>query len=295
MRIKKRFIDLFEHFLEHLKGFILALIAVISVLGAVVGYKYYRHTQDDPEFCMSCHIMKEAFIEWERGKHRDVVCQKCHQLSILEQNQLLVAYVVKGNQKQFSQTHGREKPWKTCKKCHMDEVYQGSLTLNKSYGHARHVFIQRINCQICHRINVHNFHPNEDACRKCHQDKGVHGAGMEAFSCLKCHSFSEKTPSMIPKDRCIKCHEGVSQKGPMSNLLCHQCHKPHGNIKPRSEDCLGICHGNETKVKQHGLHMKKGLACIDCHKPHTWVVGQAEARTICTRCHPYKDPRRFIY
>jgi len=294
MNLKRRLSDIFEGFLDHLKGFILALIVIISILGVVVGYKYYRHTQEDPEFCMSCHIMKEAFIEWERGKHRDVVCQKCHHLSIIEQNQLLVAFVVKGQGK-FSQTHGREKPWKTCKKCHMDEIYQGSLTLNKSYGHAKHVFIQRINCQVCHRMNVHNFHPDEDACQNCHKDKGVHGVGMEAFSCLKCHSFSEKSPTMIPRDRCIKCHDNIPQKGPMSNLLCHQCHKPHGRIKPQSEDCLGQCHGNETAVGQHGLHMKKGLSCTNCHRAHSWIVSQSDAKNLCTRCHAYKDPKRFIY
>lgn len=108
MNIQRKLSDIFERILDHLKGFILALIALISVLGVIVGYKYYRHTQEDPEFCMYCHIMKEAFIEWERGKHRDVVCQKCHHLSIIEQNQLLVAFVIKGQGK-FSQTHGRKK------------------------------------------------------------------------------------------------------------------------------------------------------------------------------------------
>ncbi len=294
MRIKKRFTDLFEHFLEHLKGFILALIAVISVLGAVVGYKYYRHTQDDPEFCMSCHIMKEAFIEWERGKHRDIVCQKCHHLSILEQNQLLVAFVVKG-QGRFSQTHGREKPWLECKKCHLDEITQGSITLRKSYGHAKHVFMLNTECKVCHGKSLHLFKPDENACQTCHKDKGVHGVGMEAFSCLKCHSFSEKTPTMIPRDRCIKCHDDIPQKGVMSNLLCHQCHRPHGRIKPKSDDCLGQCHGNEATVGQHGLHMKKGLSCMDCHKAHTWIVAPSLAKTLCTRCHTYKDPMRFIY
>ncbi|PIX87628.1 MAG: hypothetical protein COZ31_09430, partial [Nitrospirae bacterium CG_4_10_14_3_um_filter_44_29] len=77
----------------------------------------------------------EAFTEWQKGKHRDIVCQICHHLSILEQNQLLVTYVVKGGSKNFSQTHGREKPWQECRKCHVSEVSQGSVTLKKSYGH----------------------------------------------------------------------------------------------------------------------------------------------------------------
>lgn len=280
---------------EYLKGFILAAIVIVAVLGAIVGYRYYRYSQDDPQYCASCHLMKEAFTEWQKGRHRDVVCQKCHQLSILEQNQLLVAYVIKGGEQRFSQTHGREKPWNGCKKCHIDEVAQGSITLNKSYGHALHVFMQRIDCKICHKGTVHDFHPNEKACQVCHKDKGVHGIGMEAFSCLNCHAFSEKTPSMIPRDRCIKCHTHIPKTGPMSNLLCHECHKPHGQIKPTSSACISECHSNEASVGQHGLHMKKGLDCLYCHKPHSWVVGKQMARTLCTKCHAYKAPEVFIY
>lgn len=280
---------------EHLKGFILAAIVIVAVLGAIVGYRYYRYSQDNPQYCASCHLMKEAFTEWQKGRHRDVVCQKCHQLSILEQNQLLVAYVIKGGKQRFSQTHGREKPWNGCKKCHIDEVAQGSITLNKSYGHALHVFMQRIDCKICHKGTVHDFHPNEKACQICHKDKGVHGIGMEAFSCLNCHAFSEKTPSMIPRDRCIKCHTNIPKTGPMSNLLCHECHKPHGQIKPTSSACISECHSNEASVGQHGLHMKKGLDCLYCHKPHSWVVGKQIARILCTKCHAYKAPEVFIY
>lgn len=281
--------------IEEIKGFILFSVVTIAVLGVVVGHRYYRYTQDEPQYCASCHLMKEAFTEWQKGKHRDIICQTCHHLSMLEQNQLLVAYVVKGNGKQFSQTHGRKKPWRECKNCHMGEASQGSLTLKKSYGHARHVFMQNIDCKVCHKSALHNFRPNENACNECHKDKGVHGIGMEAFSCLKCHSFSEKTPSMIPKDRCIKCHTNIPKKGPMSGLLCHQCHKPHGRINPSSDTCTDECHRNEISVGQHGLHMKKGLNCIDCHKAHSWIVGQSKAATLCSKCHPTKNPMSFIY
>ncbi len=295
MNLYSRFVELIGRALEYLKGMALVLIIVIAVLGVVVGLKYYRHTQEDPQFCMSCHLMKEAFTQWYDGRHKSVICQKCHQLSILEQNQLLATFVISGNSKKFSQTHGREKPWISCKQCHMNESIQGSLTLNKSYGHAKHVFIQRIDCKTCHKDALHNFHPNGNACQECHQDKGVHGLGMEAFSCLKCHFFSEKTPSMVPKDRCIKCHPAIPQAGPMAELLCHQCHKPHGEIKPTPDTCLSECHRNETSVGQHGFHMKKGLNCIDCHKAHSWIVGKAAAKTLCSQCHSYKSPEQFVY
>ena len=292
-KFRNRFGKFLEDLLEHFKGFVLALIAVICVLGIVVGYKYYRHTQEDPEFCMSCHMMKEAFYEWQRGKHRDIVCQKCHHLSLIEQNQLLVSYVVKGKG-EFSQTHGRKKPWVECRNCHMSEISQGSITMKKSHGHAKHVFALDIECKVCHGSSLHSFQPDENACRNCHKDKGVHGIGMEAFLCLKCHSFSEKSSSMVSREKCLGCHK-VPPAGPMAGFQCHQCHKPHGKIKLTSADCLGECHTNETKVGQHNLHMKKGMGCLDCHKAHTWIVGEAQAKTLCIRCHEFKDPRKFVY
>ncbi len=286
----KRYIDAI---VDHLKGFVLALIALVSVLGIIVGYKYYRHTQDDPEFCMSCHMMKEAFNAWSRSGHRDIVCQKCHHLSLLEQNRLLVSFVAKG-QTPFPETHGVKRPWSECRKCHIDEVYQGSVTLRKSFGHAKHVFMQNIDCRVCHGASLHSFRPDEYACQNCHKDKGVHGIGMEAFSCLKCHSFSDKSPGMVSKDKCLNCHK-VPDKGPMSGFQCHQCHKPHSKIKLKSEDCLGQCHSNEASVGQHDLHMKKKMQCLDCHKAHTWTVGRKEGGLLCVKCHQYKDPGKFVY
>lgn len=280
---------------DHLKGFVLAAIVIVAILGAMVGYRYYRYTQDEPQYCASCHMMKEAFLEWQKGKHRDVVCQQCHHLSMIEQNQLLVAFVVSGNNRPFSQTHGREKPWKACKKCHMDEMSQAAILLNKSYGHVKHIFMEKIDCNVCHQGTVHDFHPDENACKKCHQNKGVHGMGMEAFSCLKCHLFSENTPSIIPNDKCIKCHNDIPQKGIMAGLLCQQCHKPHGKIKSASSTCAINCHRNEASVGQHGFHLKKGLNCTDCHEPHSWIIGDKKAATLCSKCHFYKDPSLFIY
>lgn len=291
--LHKKMSGLIEKIVEHLKGFVLALVVVISVLGVVVGYKYYRHTQEDPEFCTSCHIMKEAFREWQKGKHRDIVCQKCHHLNLIEQNQLLVTYVMKGKS-EFSLTHGRKKPWLECKTCHLSEIAQGSVTLRKSYGHAKHVFMLNIDCKVCHGTSLHLFKPDENACQNCHKNKGVHGVGMEAFSCLKCHSYAEKSPAMVAKERCFRCHK-LPVTGPMSTFQCFKCHKPHGKIKLKSEDCLGECHGHEAQIGQHGFHMKKGMACLDCHKAHRWTVTMQDAKSLCSKCHKPKDPKTFVF
>jgi hypothetical protein len=57
----------------------------------------------------------------------------------------MISFIIKGTQI-TKQDHGRVKPWNSCKRCHIDEVAQGSITLRKSYGHAQHVFMQNISC-----------------------------------------------------------------------------------------------------------------------------------------------------
>jgi hypothetical protein len=168
--------------------------------------------------------------------------------------------------------------------------------LSKSYGHAQHVFMQNINCSKCHTGNLHTFAPNEKACSDCHDDKLIHGMGMEGLSCLNCHSYGEKVPKMITNERCLRCHKNMPTSGTMSSLKCFDCHHPHGEIQPSSMDCLKNCHGNEAKVGQHDLHMTKvKLDCLDCHKAHIWRVGKKEAPKLCDRCHALKDPATFIY
>jgi hypothetical protein len=292
---KKAFFSFFMKFLEENQKSIVILLLLIAITGAFVGYRNYKHTKEDPEFCTSCHMMQEAFRTWQMGKHRDFTCQKCHAMSLLEQNQMLVAYVLQGT-KSPSQKHGRISPWDACRQCHLSEVAQGSVTLSSSYGHAKHVFMQKINCSRCHTGKLHAFTPNEQACSGCHKDKIIHGMGMEGLSCLKCHSYSEKAPKMISTDRCIKCHRDLPSKGTMSSLKCFDCHHPHGKIKPSSQDCLKTCHGNEARVGQHNLHLTKAnLNCLDCHKAHVWTIGKNEAKTLCNRCHKLKDPATFIY
>lgn len=47
-----------------LKGKIIiiaVLLLVIMVGGGVVAFKFYDFTQNNPKFCVSCHLMKPAF------------------------------------------------------------------------------------------------------------------------------------------------------------------------------------------------------------------------------------------
>jgi len=54
----------FEQFLRENKGPLSFLIILIAVIGAAAGFKYYKYTQENPQFCSSCHLMQEAFKSW---------------------------------------------------------------------------------------------------------------------------------------------------------------------------------------------------------------------------------------
>jgi hypothetical protein len=292
---KKSLSSFFFGFLEENQKALVLLLLLVTAIGAIVGYRYYRYTRYDPDFCKSCHMMQESYKTWQMSKHRDFPCQRCHEMSVLEQNRMLIAYVVKGTGT-VSQKHGRISPWHACKECHLSDVEQGSVTLNKSYGHARHVFMLNISCSQCHMGTSHTFAPNANACSNCHRDKVIHGMSMQSLSCLQCHSYGEKAPKMISVERCLSCHRNIPTKGAMSSLKCFDCHHPHGKLKPSNADCLQNCHGNESRVGQHRLHMTRAeLDCLDCHKAHTWSVGKREAKGLCDRCHALKDPATFIY
>ncbi|MCX7792831.1 MAG: NapC/NirT family cytochrome c [Thermodesulfovibrionales bacterium] len=281
-------------FLHEIRGSVLLLLFLISLTVIVLGYKYYRHTQESPEFCLSCHLMKEAYKTWQRSRHSDIVCQTCHRLSLIEQNRLLVAFVA--GKKSVTETHGRQKPWQSCKKCHFPDIEQGAISDSKTFGHARHVFSMKITCNECHLGELHEFKPESKACMKCHRDKLVHGLGMEGLQCLNCHTFSkEPSQKLASEKRCLQCHN-VPKTGPMSALRCFDCHKPHGMIKLKGSDCLGRCHSHELEVGQHRLHVEKAkVDCLFCHKAHTWRVGRKLASRICTKCHAYRDPSSFIF
>lgn len=257
------------------KIILVSLMLIISVLGIILADRYYSYIQKNPEFCSSCHLMEEAYKAWKLSGHSSMVCQDCHHLGLIEQNRLLVKFVF-STDRRTPEPHGIETPWKTCTKCHWDDAAQGSISVTKQTGHARHVFTEKLQCMDCHTRTVHNFHPDKNACLRCHKDWKIHGVGMEEVSCMICHPFSpRKKGEFIPdRERCLSCHRRSSrttfpEKVPMARLNCYECHKPHNRIKPSDDDCLR-CHTREvlTARQVHRVAQK----CTACHHPHRWTA-----------------------
>lgn len=311
-----------------LKGkIIIAVLALIILIGGgYIAFRFYDFTQNNPKFCISCHLMKPAFAAWEQSEHAGINCHECHHLSIPEQNKLLINFVLY-RPTSVPPRHGKIiVPWKYCIKCHWekDERYPNAPSIAKSRYHAKHVFMEQVECSKCHGYIVHRFLPEEKFCKNCHQDREVHG-GMEALACINCHT--DRTVDLKPgRNKCLFCHstdEGIRKKliedgtidvkyftptketiarakkihvpkdAPMQ-FYCYECHKPHTKVKPDAGDCLR-CHQNIPFVGKHGGHLEMlGKNCMSCHKPHSWRVSAEQAKTTCTQCHEYKDPKRFI-
>jgi len=257
------------------KIILISIMLVISILGIILAVRYYTYIQKNPDFCSSCHLMEEAYTAWKLSGHRNIVCQNCHQLGIIEQNRLLIKFVFTTERK-TPEPHGEATPWKTCVTCHWDEASQGATHVTKSTGHARHIAVEKLVCKDCHQRTVHSFRPDKQACLRCHKDWKIHGVGMEEVSCLMCHPFSPKKPGrFIPdRERCLSCHRASGktlfpEKVPMARLNCYECHKPHNRIKPVDEDCLR-CHTREV-LDRKALH-RSGGKCVACHHPHRWTA-----------------------
>jgi len=310
------------------KGKVIIAVLLLSILSGVgyASFRFYDFTQNNPNFCVSCHLMKPAFETWEASVHQKINCHECHHLSVEEMNQLLISFVFH-RPTEVPDRHGKIiVPWKYCVKCHWesDENYPEAEKINKSRLHAKHYFMEQIECSKCHGYITHEFVPEARFCIKCHQGKIVHGMGMEELACLNCHT--DRTPDLRPgRNKCLFCHGSdkvreaiaagetldvthyqppeetvrqatkidVPENAPMQ-FQCYLCHKPHEAVRPDWGNCLN-CHRNVLEVGKHDLHIKvMGMECKQCHKPHRWTVTEASAKKDCVGCHEYKSPKQFL-
>ncbi len=314
-----------------LKGKIIIAVLLLAILGGVgyASFRFYDFTQTNPNFCVSCHLMKPAFEAWEASVHQQINCHECHHLAVDEMNQLLISFVFH-RPTEVPDRHGKIiVPWKYCLQCHWEsnEEYSDAPQINKSRLHAKHYFMEQIECSKCHGYITHEFVPEARFCIKCHQGKVVHGMGMKEIACLNCHT--DRTPDLRPgRNKCLFCHgderiremlaEGdtldvthykppketvekaikidVPKDAPMQ-FQCYLCHKPHEDARPDWGNCLS-CHRNILEVGKHGMHIEYfGAKCEDCHRPHSWTVTEARAKVVCVKCHgkdKVPSPKQFL-
>jgi hypothetical protein len=313
------------------KLLIIFLLMIILFGSGYVAYRFYDFTQNNPKFCVSCHLMQPAYETWEASEHKALNCHDCHHLTVPEMNQLLVSFVLKRPTAvpERHKDHVIVKQ-KYCNQCHTEGK---AARINRSLFHAKHVYMEQLECTLCHgevkadKSGLHHFLPTEKFCTKCHVDKQVHGKGMGGLACLNCHT--DRSKDLIPNRlKCLYCHSNdksikkqlkddatidvryfapdaatikkaqkivFNKKAPMQ-FDCNECHHPHdaGKVRPHNEDCLMRCHTGVPKIGKHAVHLDMEMQCKDCHKPHSWNVTEASAKQDCATCHDYRSPAAFF-
>lgn len=306
----------------------LMAVSVFVVLGiAFLAYRFWDYKENNPKFCVTCHLMTSAYSSWEQGEHAGVNCHECHRLSLLDQNRLLVSFVLK-KPATVPVRHGKTiVPSKYCSACHWQQnpEYPQAAKITNSPMHATHFFRHQIECSTCHGYILHRFTPEPRFCVKCHQGKAAHGA-TEGIACMNCHT--DRTLSLKPdRLKCLFCHgderarrrlagqDGIDirQYKPEARVIqravkikygedspmqfaCHECHRLHNanKLRPPMDDCLR-CHRSAAQSGKHRIHVETlKMGCTECHAPHIWRVEAERAKKDCSRCHPYKSPKDFF-
>ena len=277
------------------KILIVTAVLLVAVTAGIYGFaRFDSYKENNPKFCVTCHIMAPAYHAYLKSKHAGLSCHDCHYLSLAGQQQLMFDVVFKGTDKVEPLGSKVIVPWKFCMECHFqtNKKHPDAVKINSSAFHQKHFFGQELQCQFCHGFivhgEVHRFLPGPRFCLKCHPDRKVTAAGMEDLACLNCHT--DRTTNLIPdKKKCLYCHgpaevrkklledptmdvkffqpdgtliNGAEQikydpKGSMQWgwFGCNICHDPHKEVMPSQTKCL-VCHADIMSVGKHKLHIK---------------------------------------
>lgn len=306
---------------------IIALCVLMFILA--VGYTGYRindYFENDPRSCNTCHVHDAANQMWAKSVHMKINCHECHHATKKDQVIQMYRFAFMG-QKTVSPRHGNIiVAWKICYRCHWekDEHFPTAKPINQSQLHAKHVFMEKLECVNCHGYRTHQFNAEPRFCVKCHEGREVHGTGMGELACLNCHT--DRTKDLKPgRKKCLYCHGSeqvrkelladatldvthyqpdektikkaikivVPENAPMQ-FDCYTCHKPHKSARPDWGNCIS-CHASVLNAGKHYTHVQvMGLKCKQCHKPHSWKVTPEQAKKDCVSCHEYRDPKHFI-
>lgn len=245
-----------------------------------------------------------------RGKHREVVCDKCHEAG-----------------KKYRQAPS------DCYACHKkDDAHKGSLGIQCADCHTENDWKERAKfdhdktrfplkdkhagakCTDCHR-NGADYKEAPRTCIGCHKrnDDGPKGhKGLYGERCDSCHGSKGWKPSLFNHDtdtkyalrgkhrttQCNDCHSGHLYKRKLTTA-CIDCHKkdddgPKGHKGSLGRDCTA-CHvetGWKEKAKfDHDrtsfplLGRHSDVKCADCHKSGNYK----EAPKDCVNCHKRDD------
>jgi hypothetical protein len=277
------------------KRLVLSTLVIGTLISSYVGWRAWDYTQNDPNFCTSCHLMDSAYDRWQESGHKDVNCHTCHPGDIASNLHQLWVTVTQAPR---SVVKHAEVPAKICASCHLsgDPTWE---QVADTAGHALHYGQEKIECVECHAPKVHDFKPTDEMCMKCHEGQVVGLAPMEKLHCTSCHDYLGKVEDgLAPNaDTCARCHTSKEGDDPVlldrtwhRDFECATCHPVHDPVRLAAmsngptKDGIAVtcttCH-DERVNQQLDPAREAHDACTDCHAPH----GDQDVEPRCRACH----------
>lgn len=239
---------------------------VVLVLLLLTGFRAYGYTQNNPQFCLSCHLMETPYQLWQTSQHKSVNCHSCHEASIKGSLSQVFEQVTKHP---TEITKHAVVPSATCQSCHTGQGPTGAKDITGTNVHVIHVERQKVECTTCHSTSLHRFEAPENICQKCHQayvpggEKAEKTRGMQNLACSSCHDLVGKSGALVPnRATCTSCHQqaptlGLHKVGMHAQSDCWVCHQVHVEPQPSRAPCQ-TCH---TDRQNHF----PGVTCRTCH------------------------------
>lgn len=256
--------------------------------------------KDEVKFCGTCHSKKTIsmyqksthYLKDQDGKS-NAMCTDCHGSSVHEIE---------------SAKFQRDDLYKTCGKCHSDEVEKYKKSLHgQALDQEKYLAPNCITCHNGHEVlsskakDSKTYRMNIPAlCGQCHKD-GTKVSELKVIT--KKHILGNYTQSIHG--------DGIFKRGLIVSAVCSDCHFQH-NILPHENPESSINRNNIAKtctkchVSIEKVHLKviRGElwekkphlipACVDCHMPHKIrrvFYEQEFSNNKCMECH--SDPKLF--
>ena len=292
-------------------------IVALGILGviAVSSAAFYTYSQQNNQFCLSCHTLHdEVFERFQQSKHHTIAglrCHDCHDESLFAETRQIVFWMTRRPSKVGPHA---PVPRAVCANCHITKDADSSWKrIISTAGHTVHLLSDtakalHIDCITCHGVTAHRFVPVGQTCAQsgCHdKTKFQLGkmAGQTSLHCTVCHNFTAPVGEHVSLDsakralipvnaECRSCHAMqrrmaafVPAHDPHKGR-CGDCHDPHKQPTPAAAwlTCTNSgCHARpDTLTSFHrGIAPKALASCGSCHKAHDWTVkGNA-----CLSCH----------
>lgn len=282
-------------------GSVTSLIAMMAVLGCVLGLSVRVVAEVPNDVCASCHAdIVEAFSSTPHGVYlgkvpgADISCEKCHGDA--------AGHIDEGDPTRILNpaNHDQFGSSLLCFSCHRSKDFDDWEFSAHNGGN--------VNCSDCHAVHGDKSSKKSEPCLcyDCHGDiraaanmPSRHPVREGKVKCGDCHNphggQARLTADATGRELCFSCHADI--EGPF--IYEHA---------PVNEDCL-ICHNPHGSVADNLLKQSEPALCLSCHPMHfhatvvsvdgAYEVPQAPERaststtdgwkqgmlTKCTQCH----------